>query len=84
MSHALCHTAATWLMRNGTKLWQVAGYLGMSVETLPKVYGHHHPDYLSDAAEKMTAKPKRRSTATATPQKRVEQRDTNLIKMLAK
>jgi len=56
----------------------------MSVETLLKVYGHHHPNFLSDAVDKMTAKPKRRPTATATPQKRVEQRDTNVIKMLGK
>ncbi|WP_426533624.1 tyrosine-type recombinase/integrase [Bradyrhizobium sp. McL0615] len=82
--HTLRHTAATWLMQNGTEPWQAAGYLGMSVETLLKVYGHHHPDFLSDAVEKMTAKPKRRPTATATPQKRVEQRDTNVIKMLGK
>jgi integrase len=82
--HTLRHTAATWLMQNGTDPWQAAGYLGMSVETLLKVYGHHHPDYLSDAVEKMTAKPKRRSTATASPQKRSEQTNTNVIKMPGK
>lgn len=82
--HTLRHTAATWLMQNGTDAWQAAGYLGMSVETLLKVYGHHHPDYLSDAVEKMTAKPKQRSTATALPQKRDEQTRTNVIKMPAK
>jgi hypothetical protein len=27
-----------------------AGYLGMSVETLLRVYGHHHPDHLKDAS----------------------------------
>jgi hypothetical protein len=25
--------------------------LGMSPETLQRVYGHHHPDYLKSAAE---------------------------------
>ncbi|MGX1420112.1 integrase [Bradyrhizobium elkanii] len=79
--HTLRHTAATWLMQNGTEPWQAAGYLGMSVETLLRVYGHHHPDFLADAVEKMTAKPKRRSTATATPQKRSEQTETNVIKL---
>jgi integrase len=82
--HTLRHTAASWLMQNGTHPWQAAGYLGMSVETLLKVYGHHHPDYLSDAVEKMTAKPRRRSTATALPQKQVEQTRTNVIKMPTK
>jgi len=26
----------------------------MSVETLLRVYGHHHPDFLKDALAKMT------------------------------
>jgi len=47
--HTLRHTAATWLMQSGTDRWQAASYLGMSVETLEKVYGHHHPDYLQAA-----------------------------------
>ena len=29
------------------------GYLGMSLEVLLNTYGHHHPDYLSDAVEKI-------------------------------
>ena len=42
--HVLRHTAATWLMQAGVEPWQAAGLLGMSVETLLNVYGHHHPD----------------------------------------
>lgn len=49
--HVLRHTAATWLMQLGTDLWQAAGYLGMSVETLARNYGHHHPDYLRQARD---------------------------------
>jgi integrase len=49
--HTLRHTAATWLMQRGVNVWDAAGYLGMSPETLQKVYGHHHPDYLKSAAE---------------------------------
>ena len=48
-SHTLRHTAATWMMQNGVDLWTAAGFLGMSVEILQRVYGHHHPDYLRDA-----------------------------------
>ena len=44
--HTLRHTAATWLMQAGTDLWVAAGYLGMTVETLERVYGHHHPGHL--------------------------------------
>ena len=71
-------------MQNGTDPWQAAGYLGMSVETLLKVYGHHHPDYLSDAVEKMTAKPKKRSTAAASPQKQRGQTESNVVKLTGK
>jgi integrase len=48
-SHTLRHTAATWMMQNGVSLWTAAGFLGMSVEMLQRVYGHHHPDHLKEA-----------------------------------
>lgn len=48
--HTLRHTAATWLMQAGVDLWQAAGFLGMSVTTLERVYGHHHPNHLAEAA----------------------------------
>jgi integrase len=51
--HTLRHTAATWLMQRGADPWQAAGYLGMSLEILLNTYGHHHPDHLSDAVEKI-------------------------------
>jgi len=52
--HTLRHTAATWLMQRGADPWQAAGYLGMSLEMLLNTYGHHHPDHLSDAIDKIT------------------------------
>lgn len=48
--HTLRHTAATWLMQAGVDKWEAAGFLGMSVEILDRVYGHHHPDHLRAAA----------------------------------
>jgi integrase len=60
LPHTLRHTAATWLMQRGADPWQAAGYLGMSLDVLLNTYGHHHPNYLSDAVEKI-AKAKRRS-----------------------
>jgi Phage integrase family len=47
--HTLRHTAATWLMQQGTDAWEAAGYLGMTMEMLSHRYGHHHPDHLSGA-----------------------------------
>lgn len=52
--HSLRHTTATWLMQEGADLWDTAGYLGMSVATLERVYGHHHPDHQKSAVDKLS------------------------------
>jgi integrase len=52
--HVLRHTAATWAMQNGADLWEAAGYLGMSVEMLQGVYGHHHPDHQHSVGNAIT------------------------------
>jgi integrase len=52
--HTLRHTAATWLMQSGCDIWSAAGFLGMSVETLERVYGHHSPNF-QEAASKAIA-----------------------------
>ena len=49
--HDLRHTAATWLMQAGADKWAVSGFLGMSVQVLEQVYGHHHPDHMKSAVE---------------------------------
>lgn len=49
--HTLRHTRATWLMQGGIDPWEAAGHLGMSVETLQRVYGKHSPDFQKRAAE---------------------------------
>ena len=49
--HTLRHSRATHLMRKGADLWAAAGHLGMSVETLQRVYGHMHPDFQKDVAD---------------------------------
>jgi integrase len=52
--HVLRHTAATWLMQAGVETWQAAGFLGMTVEMLERVYGHHSPTYQKQAADAVT------------------------------
>lgn len=47
--HVLRHTCATWTMQGGADIWDAAGRLGMSIETLQKVYGHHHPSHQESA-----------------------------------
>ncbi len=56
--HWMRHTAATWLMEGGADMWAAAGYLGMSVTTLEKHYGHHRPDYQDQAVRAITRRPR--------------------------
>jgi hypothetical protein len=56
--HTLRHTAATWLMQAGVDKWEAAGFLGMTVEMLDRVYGHHHPDHLKVAARAIGYRPR--------------------------
>jgi integrase len=67
--HVLRHTAATWAMQNGADLWQVAGFLGMTVEMLQERYGHHHPDFQADAARAVAARAPRQFPARMTVNK---------------
>lgn len=63
--HVVRHTCATWLMQEGVDKWDAAGFLGMSVQTLEDVYGHHHPDYMKGARDALSSAARR---------KRVEER----------
>jgi hypothetical protein len=47
----LRHTAATWLMQAGVDKWEAADFLGMTIEMLDRVYGHHHPQHLQQTAK---------------------------------
>lgn len=47
--HVLRHTKATWMAQAGVSMFDIAGVLGDSVETVTKTYAHHHPDYLRSA-----------------------------------
>ena len=51
--HSFRHTAITWAMQRGVDPWQAAGYFGIDLQTLLDVYGHHHPDHMADAVQKM-------------------------------
>ena len=48
--HVLRHSRATHLLRAGVSPWEVSNALGMNVQTLIAVYGHHIPDWQKDAA----------------------------------
>lgn len=58
--HTLRHTAATWLMQAGVAHAEAAALLGMSIQTLEDVYGHHHPDFQHAAANAVALAPRKR------------------------
>lgn len=47
--HTLKHTAITWAMQRGAKLQDAAAFFGTSMQTLERVYFHHHPDHQKTA-----------------------------------
>lgn len=50
--HTLRHTRATHLMQSGrVSAWEAAGFMGMTVKTLERVYGHHSPDHQGAAPD---------------------------------
>jgi integrase len=48
--HILRHSRATHMLKQGVPLWEAANALGMSVQVMAAVYGHHAPDWQKDAA----------------------------------
>jgi integrase len=51
--HILRHTAATWMMHARLDAETAADYLGMSVQIFWSTYRHAHPDYQSEAADRI-------------------------------
>lgn len=51
--YTLRHSCATWLAQEGVPLWQIAGWLGHSLEKTTELYSHHHPDHLAAARKVM-------------------------------
>lgn len=49
--HTLRHSRATHMMRQGVDPWEASKSLGMSLEMLETIYGHHRPDWQTNAAE---------------------------------
>ena len=47
--HTLRHTCGTWMAHRGVSMFDIAGWLGQSVERTTELYAHHHPDYMEAA-----------------------------------
>ncbi len=77
--HTLRHTAATWLMQAGVDKWEAAGFLGMTVEMLDRVYGHHHPNHLRGAAHAIGYRPRQSLPISLPVARRSSQRPSQPI-----
>jgi hypothetical protein len=44
-------------MQRSADPWKAAGFFGMSVEVLLDTHGHHHPEFLREAAAAIPTKP---------------------------
>jgi integrase len=73
--HVFRHTAATWLMQQGTDRWAAAGFLGMTVEMLIETYGHHHPDFQAEATRAIVSKSRSRNEPKKTVRMLVAQKE---------
>lgn len=50
--HDLRRTWATLAARAGVQMWDIAGVLGDSIETVTKHYAHHSPNHLKNAVDR--------------------------------
>ena len=52
--HTLRHTAITWQAQLGVPVHEICGFFGVTLEVFERVYGHHHPDYQSNAVNALS------------------------------
>jgi integrase len=76
--HIMRHTCGTWLAQSGVPIWESAGFLGMTVKQFEETYGHHHPDYLSNARAALDGAPMLRQSINTTKRERTPQNVTKI------
>lgn len=54
--HVLRHTCATWQVMKGISYEEIGKMLGDRKETIERIYGHHHPDFLKKAVKALEHK----------------------------
>jgi integrase len=52
--HTLRHTAVTWQAQLGVPTNEICGFFGITQEVFERVYGHHHPDFQSNAVNALS------------------------------
>src|SRR5262249_2624415 len=52
--HVLRHTAITWQAQVGVPAHEICGFFGITIQMFERVYGHHHPDFQSNAVNALS------------------------------
>jgi integrase len=76
--HTLRHTAITWQAQLGVPSHEICGFFGITLEVFERVYGHHHPDYQSNAVNAFS-KPRQKSDRYNDTKR--EQAGTNVVNL---
>lgn len=79
--HVLRHTAITWQAQEGVPPHEICGFFGITMKMFEEVYGHHHPDYQSNAVNALARRRQFRDRNARTER---EQTASNVIKIANK
>ena len=79
--HTLRHTAITWQAQLGVPSHEICGFFGITMDVFERVYGHHHPDYQSNAVNAFNRSRQKPDRYTETERERVW---ANVIKLVGK
>lgn len=77
--HILRHTAITWQAQEGVPPHEICGFFGITMKMFEDVYGHHHPDFQSNAVNALQRRSRQipdRNNATER-----EQTPSNVVKI---
>lgn len=78
--HVLRHTAITWQAQEGVPPHEICGFFGITMKMFEEVYGHHHPDFQSNAVNAMQNRRSRQLPDRMTATKR-EHTGATVLKM---
>jgi integrase len=62
--HILRHTAITWQAQEGVPPHEICGFFGITMKMFEDVYGHHHPDFQTNAVNAMRNRRSRKVSPT--------------------
>lgn len=77
--HILRHTAITWQAQAGVPPHEICGFFGITMPIFENVYGHHHPDFQSNAVNALNRSPRQQSDRMNATKR--EQKPSNVVKI---